>query len=187
MLNDDQFIAANSMLTIISPPASIRRVDERLFEGLLVLCLSLLPELEKGLGLPVSTPDSRYRLGGRGFPDVVRHSALGHYEIGIEVKLRSAHNLQRRNTADPRWQLDVYADHSSERTELFVIAPDSKRTLLNSEFDGYDDPLFENRARWRFITTESVGNCIAAILGDQFDPAAPAARLVSHLARATAH
>ena len=138
------------MLAILDSPAMIARADERLFEGLLAHCLAILPELESALSLPASTKGSTYSLGRSGYPDVVRFSNSGHYEVGIELKLRSAHNLQRRKSELPRWQLDGYAENAQDTTALFILAPARKRMSLQREFAVYgSNEQFESIDRMR--------------------------------------
>ncbi|PPF65430.1 hypothetical protein C5E11_00645 [Clavibacter michiganensis] len=181
-----QLTVAVSMFSVLNSPTAIRSVDERLFEGLLVECLNELPALEEALELPPSRRStSLYSLGGRGFPDIVRRPG-DEYEVGIEVKLRSNHNLQGGYTENPRWQLDAYADRRQSGTKLFIVAPSSKRASLEREFEGYGkgrNPLLESIKEWRFIHTETVRDSLESLLGDRCSDEVDGAKLVTRLAR----
>lgn len=187
MSGNSEFIAARSMLAILDSPSMIAKTDERLFEGLLAHCLTILPGLESSLSLPTSTEGSTYSLGRSGYPDVVRFSNSGHYEVGIELKLRSAHNLQHRKSELPRWQLDGYAENAQDTTALFILAPASKRLSLQREFAAYGpDEQLESIDRWSFIDLAALREAIVEILADRANEGSEAADLVLTLARLNA-
>src|SRR3954471_21342769 len=110
-LSKDGRAAAAALGAVLRHPQATKRMDERLFEALLAYSLTAIDGLASAAGLVdkqgVVPPE--FRLGTRGYPDVVgkRDDGLG---VGIEVKLRSNHNWQ---SSIARWQLDVYADRAS--------------------------------------------------------------------------
>jgi hypothetical protein len=174
----------SALLRLLQEETRTASLDERLFEGLMIAALNSLPAFEEKLGLPARLPGATYSHGGRGFPDLIRRSEEGNYEVGIEVKLRSAHNLQHPAGGD-RWQLDVYADNAQDDSQLFVVATPRKVELLNREFDGYGqkNPIFETRSRWNFISTTEVRESMSEVLGSEADLESDSAKLVAALAR----
>ncbi len=103
-------------------------------------------------------------------PDIVGFGPRGNLVVGIEVKLRSNLNWQRK--AD-KSQLDVYALSAPKRARLYLLVSDIEhraRVERRMAVNGYH-PV-ESRARWRFLSLRDLEIALDAVAPERHSASA---------------
>jgi hypothetical protein len=186
-ISKDGRAAAAALGAVLQHPQATKSMDERLFEALLAYSLTTINGFSSAAGLvdKGGLAPSAFRLGTRGYPDVIGDSG-GSLGVGIEVKLRSNHNWQ---TGKQRWQLDVYADRATSATNLFVLCADSKRQALLREFASVaqENPprSVQSSGLWTFISPDDLLRALHQVVGSVKSSDQSAAALMLALARLT--
>lgn len=173
----DSEAAALALIAVLEHPDFRTKMDERMFEALLLYALRRVSGFGNalfGCGAGVE-----YGFGRRRREADVVGWRDGHIVVECEVKIRSLHNWQKKAQV---WQLDAYAYAAPASAQLFLLTRANRVDELKAEFEQHHREV-RSRKRWAFLDEQNVVETVSLASGLQPGSDGPVQRLVRAVAR----